>query len=208
MALQPQSYLQRKLCAAERQAQRHCPSPTPKAWFLTDPARITDPIATVIALPKGWGVIYRHFGEPNRAAIAHELSDICRAHGLTLLIAGDSALAHAVGADGVHWPNKRLAELHSSSHTFRLITSSAHSHEELTRAVIAGADAIIYSAVFASESPSAQQPIGPAQFCQLAASSSVPLIGLGGITAENAAQIAPHGFASISGIERAFGPRI
>lgn len=208
MALKPQSHLQRKLCAAERHAQRQRPSPIAKAWFLTDPARITDPVATTSALPRGWGVIYRHFNESNRVAIAHKLSSICRTNGLTFLVAADPTLAAAVNADGVHWPSKRLAESRRNSHASQLVTSSAHSPEELMRAVKAGLDAIFYSTVFASESPSAQQPIGPGRFRQIAASSPAPVIGLGGITANNAAQIAPHGFASISGIERAFGPRI
>jgi len=208
MALKPQSHLQRKLCAAERHAQRQRPSPIPKAWFLTDPARIKDPVATVSALPSGWGVIYRHFGESNRTPIAHKLSDISRRNGLIFLVAADVVLAKTVGADGVHWPNKRLNETNRSAHAFRLNTSSAHSPVELNRAVETGINAVLYSAVFASESPSAQKPIGPGRFRQMAMRSPVPLIGLGGITESNAAQIAPHGFASISGVERAFGPKI
>lgn len=207
MALKPQSYLQRKLCDAERQAQLPCPSPIPKAWFLTDPARVADPVATVSALPKGWGVVYRHFGETNRVAIAHELASACRANHLIFLIAADPVLARAVGADGVHWPNKRIAESRRNARAFQLITSSAHTHAERIHAVKAGVDAVFYSAVFVSKSPSAPKPMGPGRFRQCAASSSIPIIGLGGITAENAARIAPHGFASISGIERAFGPR-
>jgi thiamine-phosphate pyrophosphorylase len=208
MALKPQSHLQRKLCAAERHGQRQRPSLIPKAWFLTDPARIKDPVATVSALPSGWGVIYRHFGESNRTSIAYKLSDISRRNGLIFLVAADVVLAKTVGADGVHWPNKRLSETNRNAHAFRLTTSSAHSPVELNRAVAAGIDAALYSTVFTSESPSAQKPIGPARFRQIAKHCPLTLIGLGGITASNAAQIAPHGFASISGIERAFGPRI
>ena len=168
---------------------------------MTDPKRTPDPAAIAANLPKGWGVVYRHFGANDRYAAGAKLARICKQRGLTLLVSADPALAAAIGADGVHWPESRLRGVrHRSPHFIE--TASAHSRPGLARAHALKLDAAFLSAVFPSNSPSAGKALGSIRFRQITRSAPLPVYALGGINAENAAHIAQHsaGWAAIEAV--------
>lgn len=168
---------------------------------MTDPKRTPDPVATAAQLPKGWGVIYRHFGATDRYAIGAKLARICKQRGLILLVSADPALAAAISADGVHWPEARLRGVRKRSPNF-IETASAHSRAGLARAHALKLDAAFLSTVFPSNSPSAGKAIGALRFRQIARNAPLPIYALGGINAENAAHIAKHsaGWAAIEAV--------
>jgi len=206
MGLKHQAASNRKLRAAIRQAIAHLPEHLPPLFFLTDPERTPDPVAVATRLPAGCGVIYRHFGAPDRAEIALALADIAAERGLCLLIGADPELAQAVGAHGVHWPEAQLGEARHWRGTFAINTVSAHSRRAILRAQQAGMDAALVSPVFASKSASAGMPIGAARFRELAQEVDMPLYALGGINADTAASVAEYaGLAAIEGVLAAFG---
>ena len=201
MGLKHQAASARKWRAAIRQVERHFPAYLPRLLFLTDPKRTPDPIAVARTLPVGSGIIYRHFGARDRETVAHQLQDICAQCGIGLLIAGDPALALSVGADGVHWPEARLAEARKWRGQFRLQTASAHSSMAIRRAVASGMDAVLVSAVFPSLSPSAPDPIGAQRLRALARRADIPVYALGGVNADNAERVASDaGLAAIEGL--------
>ena len=206
MTLKHQAGLDRKLLRAIRRTRLHLPAHLPGLIFLTDPQRTPDPMRTAARLPAGSGVIYRHFGADDRTSIASALARLARQKGLSLLLAADPALALAVGADGVHWPEARLGEAHAWRGTFAIQTASAHSRRAIDRAWQAGMDAALVSTIFTSRSASAGRPIGPARLARLAAGTDLALYGLGGVNADNAGQIAGFaGLAAIDGIETGSG---
>ena len=87
------------------------------------------------------------------------------------------------------------------------MTAAVHSRAALNLALSSGVDAALLSTVFPSSSSSASAPIGTLKFGEIAAQSPLPLYALGGVTADNARNIACiGGLASISGIQNAFGP--
>lgn len=146
-------------------------------------------------------MIYRHFGATNRDLVARRLRDVCSKCEIRLLIASDPHLAAHVGADGVHWPEAKLAEAQAWRRRFALQTSSAHSPAAIRRAAASGMDAALFSAVFPSNSPSASSPLGPPRFKAIAHAADLPVYALGGVTAENAEQVASHaGLAAIEGL--------
>jgi thiamine-phosphate pyrophosphorylase len=205
MSLEPQSRARRKLIAAARASARTFAARgaggLPPALFLTDPARAPEPETIAARLPQGFGVVYRHFGAPDRKSVVLRLAGICRARGLVLLIAADPALALQVDADGVHWPFRLRGEARRWRSRFRLQTLSAHSGRELRAAAGFPVDAVLLSTVFASRSPSAGSAIGALRFAKLAAGSVKPVYALGGLTAETAGLVAPWaGFASVDGM--------
>lgn len=205
MSLEPQSRARRKLIAAARVSARtfaaRGASGLPPALFLTDPARTPEPETIATRLPRGFGVVYRHFGAPDRQSVALRLAGICRARGLVLLIAADPALALQVDADGVHWPFRLRGEARRWRSRFRLQTLSAHSGRELRAAARFPVDAVLLSTVFASRSPSAGSALGALRFAKLAAGSVKPVYALGGVTAETAGRIAGSaGFACVNGM--------
>ena len=192
---QPQAAIRRKLLAAARLAK---PARTrsekarnsralPRAWFLTDPDRTKNLLAIISRLPRGWGVIYRHFGADNRLVVGAALARACRRRGLVLLVSADPELATAIRADGVHWPEARLRGVRKRSPHF-IETASAHSRAGLARAYALSLDAAIFSTVFPSRSPSASRAMGPLRFRLIARVAPLPVYALGGVNDRNAAR--------------------
>lgn len=145
-------------------------------------------------------MVYRHFGAPERMRVARRLASIARSYGLKLLIAADPELAQRVGADGVHWPEERLA-LRSSE---RLMTAAAHSAAAIARAAAAGADACVLSPLFPTQSASGHAPLGLFHASQIARTSPIPVIALGGVNAKRAASLAGRGFAGCAAVNAFF----
>ena len=172
---------------------------------MTDPRRTHEMERTIAALPRGWGVIYRHFGAPERLETAKRIARLCRGR-LVFLVAADPQLALAVHADGVHWPEAKLRRVRPGNPRW-IETASAHSRAALVRAARQGVDAAILSPVFESASPSAGKPLGPLAFRLLARSAPLPVYALGGISARTAARAmsSAAGFAAIDGIVEGWG---
>jgi thiamine-phosphate pyrophosphorylase len=166
---------------------------------------VADPVTIARRLPAGFGVVYRHFGAPERRSVAQALARVCQRRRLVLLIAADPALAREVGADGVHWPFRLRQGARLWNGRFRLQTISAHSAREVRAAARLPADGLLVSTVFSSGSASAGKPLGANRFRLLARQLDHATYALGGISAENAGQIAR--FAGFSAVEAfaAFG---
>ena len=189
--------------ARRRKVSSHPAKPLPHLWFLTDPARTPDPAAAARALPRGAAVVYRAFGAPDALAGARELRRITRQQGLKLLIGADWRLAAAVGADGVHLPQRlmRLAPGLRRRRPDWTITAAAHDEA----AIVAGGrwrlDALLVSVVFPSRSPSAGRALGALRFAALAQASRVPVIALGGVNAATAVRLRSSRAAGLAGVE-------
>jgi len=189
----------RKLKCAMRDAQRHLPVHLPSLFALTDPNRAPDLTVLVHALPKGSGLIYRHFGTADRYQTASHLSNIAKKRHLKLLIGNDPKLAMKVDADGVHWSEVRLREAKYWQNRFALMTCAAHSRRAISCIEATVIDAALISAIFPSNSPSAGSPLGVETFRQLCTQSAIPLYALGGVNTQNMDKVS--GFGGIAGIE-------
>ena len=190
----------RKMRFALMRAKAHLPAHLPPLFALTDPARTPDPLRFANALPGGSGLIYRHFGAPDKAEIATNLVQIAAKRRLKLLIGNDPHLAMKTGAHGVHWAERDIYRAKYWASRFMMMTCAAHSRHALTLAQKAGMDAAFLSAVFPSNSPSAGKALGAHRFATLATGANLPVYGLGGVNAENAAKIAKFGgIAAIDG---------
>lgn len=182
--------------AAERLANA-ARSKLPALILMTDDVRLADPIAAAKALPRGAGIILRTRDPQKRRSLALALRIVALERGLFLLIAGDVALARAVGADGVHLPQSRMGEAAAIRARFGLlVTASAHSLAALRRA--RQVDALILSAVFPTASHPGRAALGPARANLMAAQIPLPVYALGGITAKNAGRL--DGFCGIAAI--------
>lgn len=171
----------------------------PALFFMTDPVRTPDPLALARRLPFGSAVVYRHFGAPDRLDTARRLAALSASRGLILLIAADPDLAARVGANGVHWPEKRRPDYRTEG--FALITAAAHTGDAVMRASASGADACILGPVFATRSSSGGRPLGLFRASQIARAAQLPVIALGGINAHTAARLPGRGFAGIAAVD-------
>ncbi len=120
--------------------------------------------------------------------LASALQAATRKHNVTLVINGNPDVAQTVGAQGVHLPQgfslRRARKLLGDK---ALIGASAHNQTEIDQAVRDGADYVTLSPIFPSNSKPDYGPVlGLERLRDHAASAPIPLIALGGITAENA----------------------
>lgn len=175
----------------------------PHLWLMTDPDRLPDLLGTALTLPKGSGIIYRSFGRPQALEEASALADLAKRRGLTLLIGADAALAHRVGADGVHLPERMMGEAKRvrSRHPGWIITAAAHSPRALAKAARLGLDAALVSPVFASRSPSAGRALGQTRLADWVGKARLPAIALGGIGHKNARLLSGTGVWGIAAID-------
>lgn len=187
------------LNALARRLNREAGAPAlPALFFFTDPERTPDPVAVARRLPRGAAVVYRHFGARERGSVARALALVCRRRGLKLLIAADPALAGRVGADGVHWPEARLAERRPHP---GLATAAAHSARAADAAATAGVDLCILGPVFATSSASGNAPLGLFRASQIARACPIPVVALGGLNHQSSKRLIGRGFAGIAAVE-------
>jgi thiamine-phosphate pyrophosphorylase len=166
--------------------------------FLTDDARVADPLGAAHALPRGSVVILRVRDPERRAALATPLRQMARMRNLILLIADDPALAARIGAHGMHLPEARARQ---AAHWRALrphwfITVAAHSLRAILGA--ADADAVLLSPVFVTESHPGALPLGAARARLMARQVGMPMLALGGVTAQNACLL--RGFAGLAAV--------
>ena len=175
----------------------------PPALFLTDQDRCEDPCAVARRLPPGTGVVLRDYGHRKRGELAQRLAAICSQRNLVFLVGGDPRLAGAVGARGLHLPERLVDRFDFDDlGPGMLLTVAAHSREAMLRAAQIRADAILLSPLFRTVSHPHIEPLGLRRFAALVQESKVPVYALGGVTKKNIRAL-PHsqqlaGYAGIS----------
>jgi thiamine-phosphate pyrophosphorylase len=175
----------------------------PPLLFVTDPGRTPDPEAVARRLPRGSAIVFRAFGDEEAVAQGRRLAAIARQRGLVLLAGADPALARAIGAHGVHLP-ERLAHRAGTLKRLRpawLVTAAAHGPAAARRALRAGADAVLVSPVFESRSPSAGRPLGAVRFAALARKAGGPVYALGGVNGRTARRLIGSGAVGFAAVE-------
>ena len=187
-------------------AARLRPAPRlPGLWLMTGAWDEAETMAAMRDLPRGAGVVFRHYDAADRAALGRRLAALARARCLVFVVAGDPALAFRLRADGFHAPE---ALLHRISAWRRLAphglaTAAAHGDRALRKAREAGADAVFLSPIFATASHPGAPHLGPARFAALAARADLPVVALGGVDAAGARRLLPAkpaGFAAIGAL--------
>lgn len=171
--------------------------PLPSLWLVSD-ARSDAVLESALArLPRGSGLIFRHYHLDPKARRARFLAlrRVARASGHWVVLAGSAAQARRWGADGCYGPARLLAD---GPAMLRLVT--VHSLREQGAARRARADAVLLSPVFATRSHPGAKPLGAVRFRLLTRQSLVPVIALGGMTARRARALDCRHWAAIDGL--------
>jgi thiamine-phosphate pyrophosphorylase len=178
-----------KLASAAAALNARSGSALPALVLMTDDERLADPAAVARALPPGSMVVLRARQNSRRAELAPELRAITRATGNKLLIANDAELAVRTEADGIHLSEERAQEASHwrARHPGWIITAAAHS---IAATHVPDVDAVFVGPVFETRSHPGMAALGAAQLHLIARQSPVPVYALGGITADNAQQLA------------------
>lgn len=169
----------------------------PAVWLISDARNDAQLERALKRLPRGSGLIYRHYhlDEPKRRARFNTLARMARACGHMVVLAGSAAQARRWGADGAYGSPAKLTR---GPACLRLVT--VHSLRELGRA--GRADAVLLSPVFPTRSHPGAATLEALRFLLIARQSSVPAIALGGMTAGRARQLCGHSWAAIDGLTR------
>lgn len=153
---------------------------------MTDP-RLGDALWTALErLPRGAGVVFRHYDAPDRAVLWARVRRIARRRGLLLMSAGERLR----GADGVH--NGRGTALRSRA---------VHSQREMVAAAREGADVVFVSPIFATRSHPGARTLGRMRLASLVGAAPMPVIALGGMTAARFASLKMTGVYGWAGID-------
>jgi len=178
-----------------------------------DLADTDDLVARVAAALAGGACAIQYRNKAAELALRHaQASALARVHvtrGGLYIINDDVELAAAVGADGVHIgeDDGDVAAVRARLGTDRILGVSCY--DDFARAetaVAAGADYVAFGSFFASTvKPAARR--ADVRLLARARSLGVPVVAIGGITAENASELFAAGADAVAVISDIFGAR-
>jgi len=135
------------------------------------------------------------------------LAALCRAAGAAFIVNDDLALALELAADGAHLgaDDGDLVEARQRLGPNKLLGASCYNRMELAEAAAqAGADYLAFGSVFSSGTKPGAVRAPLAIFAEARRSFALPLVAIGGITLQNAAQAFAAGADAVAVISALF----
>jgi len=135
------------------------------------------------------------------------LAALCRAADATFIVNDDVALALALDADGVHLgaDDGDLAEARRRLGPGKLLGASCYDRIELAAAAVqAGVGYLAFGSVFSSVTKPAAVRAPLALFAEAKRRFQLPLVAIGGINLQNAAQVFAAGADAVAVISAVF----
>lgn len=146
--------------------------------------------------------------------LAKQLMEICRANQVPFIVNDDVELALALDVDGIHLgqDDGDLGAIRKKIGQGKILGISTHNVEEALEAVRIGADYIgVGPMFFTSTKEDIEEVKGPSIITAIRqAGVTVPIVGIGGISVENAQEVVEagaDGVAVISAISKALSPK-
>lgn len=139
--------------------------------------------------------------DDSKYELAKELQQICKEHQIPFIINDDIELAIALNADGVHigQEDEDVANVRKKIGD-KIIGVSVHSYEEAMAALGGGADYFGIGPVYPTKTKEDAKPSNGTKLIQELRMKEVtiPIVGIGGITAENAGAVIKAGADGVS----------
>jgi thiamine-phosphate pyrophosphorylase len=167
----------------------------PRLWLLTDERQGDALWSALRRLPRGSGVIVRHYSLPPKERVALFRRIRRLGHGLVLAWSGTEAQAQTLSADAVYGTDPRPGRLP------RLYP--VHNAREITAADRADAALLFLSPVFPTRTHPGARPLGPLRFARLARTTGKPVVALGGMTSPRGRRMLSMGacgWAAVDGL--------
>lgn len=169
------------------------------------------PLVVEAAIRGGASVVQlREKGATTREmlALGRALLKLTRQAGLPLLVNDRIDVALALDAEGVHVGHDDMPAglARGLIGPDRILGVSAETVEQAQEAEAAGADYLGVGDIFGTSSkPDAKEPIGLGRLAEIAQLVSIPVVGIGGITLENAAVVIQAGARGVAVIRAVVG---
>ena len=137
---------------------------------------------------------------------AVELLKLCHRYQVPFIIDDDVELAARVGADGVHigQSDMELAHAREILGTDRIIGVTAKTVEQAKKAEAGGADYLGSGAVFGSTTKKDAIPMKHELLEEICHSVDIPVVAIGGITADNVLELKGRGMAGVAVVSGIF----
>ncbi len=137
---------------------------------------------------------------------AEEMKKLCAAYRVPFVINDNVEIARTVGADGVHvgqddMPAWKVREILGED---KIIGVSAQTVEQAIKAEKDGADYLGVGAVFPTSSKADAVEVEHATLRDICVAVQIPVVAIGGISAENVSQLAGTGIDGIAVISAIF----
>ncbi|MEH3102906.1 MAG: thiamine phosphate synthase [Sphingomonas phyllosphaerae] len=165
------------------------PARHPVRWLMTDERQGERLWLALDRLPRGAGVIFRHYHTPSadRRALFERVRRVARRRRLVLVLAGEASLP---GAAGRHARRGR-----------GVVTWPAHDRREALAGVRAGAHVVLVSPVFVTRSHPGGAALGLWRAAAVARGLPVTVIALGGMDERRFRRVAALGFDGFAAID-------
>lgn len=139
-------------------------------------------------------------------ALARPLLPLCRARRVPLLINDRVDIALAAGADGVHLGQEDLPlpEARALLGPDRILGATAHTVAEALRAQAEGADYLGVGAMFPTGTKANTISTSADTLKAICAAVSIPVVAIGGVTAQNLPTLAGTGIAGAAVVSAIF----
>ena len=173
------------------------------------PAGVTLPQTVEAALDGGVTCLQLREKEASAGeilALARTLLPLCRARRVPLLINDRVDIALAAGADGVHLGQEDLPlpEARALLGPDRILGATAHTVAEALRAQAEGADYLGVGAMFPTGTKTNTIPTSADTLKAICAAVSIPVVAIGGVTAQNLPTLAGTGIAGAAVVSAIF----
>ena len=137
---------------------------------------------------------------------ARQLTALCRAHGVPLVVDDNVEIALAAGADGVHVGQSDMAARRARAllGPDRILGVSAHNVAEALAAQADGADYLGCGAAFVTGTTLDAHPVSAETMRAVTAAVDIPVVDIGGIDAGNILQLQGRGLAGVAVVSGIF----
>jgi thiamine-phosphate pyrophosphorylase len=183
---------------------------TDRAWVDSSPAGF-DTMEQQVAETIAGGATMIQLREKNAseeefARLAHSVKRVTDELGIPLVINDSLAVALACDAAGLHigQDDGDAAETRKKIGTGKLLGVSVHTVDEALAAERAGADYLGVGAMFPTSTKDDARAISPEVLSAICGAVRIPVLAIGGITADNAGKLTGCGIAGIAVVSAIF----
>ncbi len=137
---------------------------------------------------------------------ARAMREVTARHGVPFIVNDDVEIALACGADGVHVGQSDLkaCEARKRIGPGKILGVSVHTVEQAVQAAENGADYLGVGAVFSTSTKQDADRVSADMLQNICRAVSVPVVAIGGISAQNIAQLSGSGIAGVAVISAIF----